>query len=53
MVKYPSLYNIVRKKHALVAQMLSTTPLNVSFRRVLVGENWDQWLNLVGKSYGT
>jgi hypothetical protein len=47
MVKYPSLYNIVRKKHALVAQMLSTTPLNVSFRRALVGENWDQWINLV------
>jgi hypothetical protein len=48
MVKYPSLYNTVRKKPASVAQVLSTTPLNVSFRRVLVGENWDQWINLMG-----
>jgi hypothetical protein len=33
----------------LVAQVLSTTPLNVSFRRALVGENWEGWLDLVGK----
>jgi hypothetical protein len=32
LVKYPSLYNIVRKKDVSVAQVLSTTPLNVSFR---------------------
>jgi hypothetical protein len=32
-----------------VAQVLSTTPLNVSFRRALVGENWEDWLVLVGK----
>jgi hypothetical protein len=25
-----------------------TIPLNVSFRRALVGDNWDRWLNLVG-----
>jgi hypothetical protein len=31
-----------------VAQVLSTTPLNVSFRRALVGESWDKWLELVG-----
>jgi hypothetical protein len=30
-LKYPSLYNIVRRKNATVAQVLSTTPLNVSF----------------------
>jgi hypothetical protein len=30
------------------AQVLSTTPLNVSFRRALVGDNWDKWLDLVG-----
>jgi hypothetical protein len=30
-----------------VAQVLSTTPLNVSFRRALVGDNWDKWLHLV------
>jgi hypothetical protein len=36
MVKYPSLYKIVRKKNKSVVQVLSTTPLNVSFRRALV-----------------
>jgi hypothetical protein len=30
-----------------VAQVLSTTPLNVSFKRALVGGNWDKWLRLV------
>jgi hypothetical protein len=39
MVKYPTLYNIVRKKNVSVAQVLSTTSLNVSFRRALVGDN--------------
>jgi hypothetical protein len=48
MTKYPSLYNLVRKKNASVAQVLSTTPLNVSFRRALVGDNWAKWLQLVG-----
>jgi hypothetical protein len=47
MKKYPTLYNIVRKKNMTVAQVLSTTPLNVSFRRALVGDNWDKWLRLV------
>jgi hypothetical protein len=37
MVKYPSLYRNVRKKNLSVTQVLSTTPLNVSFRRALVG----------------
>jgi hypothetical protein len=32
-----------------VAQVLSTAPLNVSFRRALVGKNWEDWLDLVGK----
>jgi hypothetical protein len=48
MKKFPSLYNIVRKKNVSVAQVLSTTPLNVSFRRALVGDNWAKWLQLVG-----
>jgi hypothetical protein len=42
MVKYPSLYKIVRKKNMSVSQVLSTTLLNVSFRRALVGGNWDK-----------
>jgi hypothetical protein len=48
MLKYPNLYRIVRKKNVSVAQVLSTIPLNVSFRRALVGDNWDKWLSLVG-----
>jgi hypothetical protein len=46
---YPNLYRIVRRKNVSVAQVLSTTPLNVSFRHELVGENWEDWLDLVGK----
>jgi hypothetical protein len=37
MVKYHNLYYIVCKKNVSVAQVLSTTPLNLSFRRALVG----------------
>jgi hypothetical protein len=47
-VKYPALYNLVKKKNLSVAQVLSMTPLNVSFRRALVGVNWENWFNLVG-----
>jgi hypothetical protein len=47
MVKYPTLYNLVRKKNMTVAQVLSTTPLNVSFRRALEGVNWDNWICIV------
>jgi hypothetical protein len=38
-VKYSALYNLVKKKNTLVAHVLSTTPLNVSFRRAFVGVN--------------
>jgi hypothetical protein len=48
MKKYPSLYNIVRKKNVSVAQVLSTIPLNVSFRRALERENWVKWVQLMG-----
>jgi Na+/H+ antiporter NhaD/arsenite permease-like protein len=48
MEKYPTLYNIVRTKNMSVAQVLSTIPLNVSYRRALMGDNWDKWLHLVG-----
>jgi hypothetical protein len=30
-----------------VAQVLSIESLNISFRRVVVGENWVKWLELV------
>jgi hypothetical protein len=38
-VKYPALYSIVKKKNMSVAQVLSTTPFNISFRRALIGAN--------------
>jgi hypothetical protein len=37
--QYPSLYNIVRKKSATVATILRSNPLNVHFRRSLIGNN--------------
>jgi hypothetical protein len=50
-VKYSSLFNIVRDCHATVAKVLSTSPLNISFHRALVGNKLVQWLNLVAKIY--
>jgi hypothetical protein len=32
-VLYPSLYNFVRKRSATVQSVLSTTPMNIAFRR--------------------
>ena len=49
MQQYPTLYNIVRRKNQTVAATLSTTPLNISFRRALVGDKLNLWLELVSK----
>ncbi|WVZ57602.1 hypothetical protein U9M48_007966 [Paspalum notatum var. saurae] len=46
---YPSLFNIVRKKEATLAEVMSSTPLNVSFRRGLYGERLHAWNELVGR----
>ena len=35
MQQYPSLYNIVRRKHQTVASVLGTIPLNIH-----LGEDW-------------
>jgi hypothetical protein len=35
-VKYPSLYNIVQDPHTTVTKVMTTSPLNISFRRALV-----------------
>jgi hypothetical protein len=43
---FPALYNIVRK-NASVKTVLSTTPLNVAFRRSLVGFNLQAWKDVV------
>src|SRR3954468_11236025 len=46
-VQYTSLYNIVQRKEDYVATVLNSVPLNIHFRRSLVGERWDAWLHLV------
>ena len=45
--RYPNLYNVVRKKQATVAEVLQTAPLNVSFRRALVGTKLTERHSLV------
>jgi hypothetical protein len=45
--QYPSLYSIVRNKNVTVAATITTTPLNIGFRRSLTGHRWDRWLHLV------
>jgi hypothetical protein len=45
--EYLNLYNIVRRKSAMVADILSTRPLNITFRRSLVVANLDSWNHLV------
>jgi len=42
-----ALFNIVRRKQDLVAQVLSSTPLNISFRRNLVDANLSNWHRIV------
>uniref|UniRef100_A0A453KL00 Uncharacterized protein n=1 Tax=Aegilops tauschii subsp. strangulata TaxID=200361 RepID=A0A453KL00_AEGTS len=46
-LQYPSLYSIVQRRDAYVATVLQPTPLNIQFRRTLVGNRWDAWLHLV------
>jgi hypothetical protein len=48
-IQYPSLYCIVQRKNVLVADVLSRSPLNIAFRRSLVGNRWSVWLMLVGR----
>src|SRR5438105_157136 len=44
---FPTIYNIVRKKNATIKSVLSSRPLNVVFRRSLVGVNLHAWHTLV------
>jgi hypothetical protein len=48
-LQYPTLYNIVWHKQATIASILSTTLLNVSFRRALVGNKLLEWQHLVAR----
>ena len=45
--QYPSLYNFVQHKEAYVAAVLQSNPINIQFRRSLVGDRWEAWLHLV------
>ena len=45
--KFPALFNIVRRKQDSVASVLASAPLNISFRRNLVGRNLLDWLRMV------
>jgi hypothetical protein len=49
---FPVLYNIVRKKSAYVRMVLSTIPLNVAFRRSIVGVNLQAWHDVVAMVVG-
>jgi hypothetical protein len=44
--QYPKLYNIVRTKEVLIADVLSQIPLNIKFNRILTREKWDAWEQL-------
>lgn len=46
-VHYPTLYNIVQRKEVFVRSVLGASPLNIQFRRALIGDKWIAWLNLV------
>ena len=37
-LQYPTLYNITQRKEAYVATVLNSVPLNIQFRRSLVGK---------------
>jgi hypothetical protein len=41
--KYPCLYNIVRHKQQTVVEVFSSTPLNFSWRRDLIGPKLTAW----------
>lgn len=46
---YPSLYLLTRNKHARVSDVPGNVPLNVPFRRALVGDNLNACYKLVCK----
>ena len=46
-LQYPSLYNIVQHKNVLVYDVFNgAPPINMIFRRALVGQRWDEWSHL-------
>ena len=45
--EYPSLYNVAMDKHITVAEVLGSSPINLRFRRNLVGMTRERWYHLV------
>jgi hypothetical protein len=45
--KFPTLFNIVRRKQDSVARVLASVPLDISFHRNLVGRNLRDWHRIV------
>ena len=43
----PALFNIVRRKHDIVAQVCNSSHLNISFRRNFTGNNLKIWNKIV------
>ena len=48
-IQYPQLYNIVRKKQATVAEVLSTQIPNLSWHQDLIGSKLVLWNNLISR----
>ena len=46
---YPTIYNIVNNSYDTVAKIMSSMPLNIYFRRALVGDTSEKWEDLVAK----
>jgi hypothetical protein len=46
---YPSVYHIARDRKVTISKVMSSVPLNISFRRSLVDNNLRQWLRLVAR----
>lgn len=42
-LEYPSLYDIVHIKEALVDSVLGANPLNIQFGGALIGDKWTVW----------
>jgi len=46
---YPSLYKVARRKQSTVAEVLRSVPINITFRRALVGNKLLDWRDLIGR----
>jgi hypothetical protein len=45
--EFPNLFNIVRNKSALVAEVCLDMNLNLSFRRIIIGIKLVEWQNVL------